>query len=1242
MKKRIFKSSLLAVLTASLPLSVLATIVSCSNNANESVSKNENDLIQQLPLEPGITTIEKNESISKSPNIHLFNKMESRIVKDNIDRKINSQVYETELTKEFKNQFKYPGWNFNYESNGNRQQVIDGKTVDGMQRVWEERVDFNNQKVTYNNTSFILDEIANKRLKKHPAADLWFQQTISDQTKAVDKFFSIPSAVSGLTALGLYIPAGEIATLEFKESTLQKMKADNINNFKIVINSSFWDNKEPGNSGQISNRYPFVKTEFNVNINDVLKNGGKFEFGTPFGGTISVMVNSKIKSNSFNSFYESYGNFEFNVVGAIEMLSYVHGLTTEQDWNNQVKKVLDGTINAPAMSIDFPFGSMNIQSTAPKQFAYQPVDQIIFPYNVLEKWTSFLFISEFFASRDKNNNVKKIDFEFCDDIWGGAAAWGGGDILYSPLSWAKGSFLTGAEDWTINQNWGTFHEINHNFQQNSALFKKNSHPETNQVTMVNLSLLSDTGRWRNIYNPTSELKTGGWTRLQNNFSTIKHLKDNNYTSTSKNSEYELQSILLQTLGTFNFIDYVRNDVVTNPGTGGFSEILELSDYFKLNFWPALRDFSSWWTDGWPESDEAASADQKKEINRLNDQYTAFDFVGNIYSTGAYLYNSKDKKYHYTNDMQAPMDIAAAVPYVFDFEQGINSANKNFAWDKLNFKAETKLGGQLELDSRNKKKLIYIPPKNSVGQTDEFDVSITPSDFKNKPKNYVSEYIWKIKVRLVANLPVISLYNDPLTNNNSKDFSKEFDDYLKYDANIKTSLVSDPRLGILSVQQNLDKWHRVRISFDFIAPKDGTFDLQVNADSWMFAVDRRNADQIWWKAETVPVRNWISMGQVTLKAGERLPLDLYLTTKWNGTRLNLKAITADNQTYDVFNHSVVPWANKLDDHPEKFLDPKYAYKSRTLDLNNFQTSIYGLNTSRDAKMIAKYNGSENTDSNYTFTLKVPNENVNLDDLLSEKDNRYYEKWGDKNGKPYGITFDVNFKKAQKIGSIIFGHRTDNHWNARPTKIKISDQDGKVIYQGSYGAQFNDRGSEKSILNLDKTYEVTKLTFDLLNENLAGPNQSALILDSVQFSSQSYLKVNKVISVQDPAIDIYGQNWKLVANDPNVNMSAVNGLALTTSKEKEFIEFNLFAQGFDIVGQKGQTSQFDLYIDDKLVGTFDTANPVRLDNEILASYNSNNPDGSWMKVKIVNRIDKPLFINYFQTYGPEVYWNSVSKK
>ena len=1235
MKKRIIKSTFLTALTGSLSLAILTTVASCSN------SKNEVELIPQLPLEPSIPTIEKNESISRSPNINIFNTMEARIIKDDLERNINSQVYETDLTREFKDKFKYPAWNFNYEVKGNRNQTIDGKTIDGMQRVWAERVKFKEKKVTYNNTAFILDEIANNRLKKHPAADLWFEQKISDQTKAVNKYFSIPSAVSGPTALGLYIPAGEIATLEFKKSTLDKMKADNINNFKIVLNSSFWDNKKPGDSGQISNRYPFVKTEFNVNVNDIIKNGGKFQFGSPFGGTISVIVNSKIKSDSFNSLYESYDNFEFNITGAVEMLSYVHGLTTEKDWNEQIQKVLNGKINAPAMAIDFPFGSMNIQSTGDKKFAHLPLERIIFPFNILEKWTSFLFISEFFASRDKNNNVKKIDFEFCDDIWGGAAAWGGGDTLYSPLSWAKGSFLTGAEDWTIHKNWGTFHEINHNFQQNSALFKKNSHPETNQVTMVNLSLLSDTGRWRNIYNPASELKTGGWTRLQNNFSTIKHVKDNNYTSTSKNSEYELQSILLQTLWTFNFIDYVRNDVVTNPSTGGFSEILELSDYFKLNFWPALRDFSSWWTDGWPESDEAASVDQKKEINRLNNQYTAFDFVGNIYSTGAYLYNSEDKKYHYTNDMQAPMDIAAGAPYVFDFEQGINSANKDFVWEQLNFKATTKLGGKLALDPTNKKKLIYTPPQNSVGQVDEFDLSITPGDFVNKPKNYVNEYIWKIKVRLVANLPVVSLYNEPLTKTNTKDFSKEFD-YLKDDTNIRASLVSDPRLGILSVQENLNQWNRVRVSFDFVAPKDGTFDLQVNADSWMFAVDRRNKDQIWWKAETVPVRNWISMGKVTLKAGERLPLDLYLTTKWNNTRLNLKAIT-DDQTYDVFNHSLIPWANQLSDHPQEFLDAKYAYKSRTLDLNNFQTSIYGLNTSRDAKVIQKYNDADKTDSNYTFVAKFPEDpKSNIDKMLAETDNQYYEKWGPKNGKPYGISFDVNFKKSQKISSIIFGHRTNNHTNARPTKIKISDQTGKVIFEGPYGAQFNDRGAAKSILNLDKNYEVSSLTFDLVNEKLLTVDQSAVILDSVQFSSQPYLKVNKVISVQDPAIDIYGKNWKLIANDPNVNMSAVNGLALTTSKEKEFIEFNLFAQGFDIVGQKGQTSQFDLYIDNKLVGTFDTANPVRLDNEILASYNSNNPNGSWMKVKIVNRINKPLFINYFQTYGPEVYWNSISKK
>ena len=84
-----------------------------------------------------------------------------------------------------------------------------------------------NQSVRYSDSSFILNEIKNKTLKKHPAADEWYQQKVTPETKAINKFFSIPSQVLGPTALGLYIPAGEVATLEFSAKTLKQMSEQN-------------------------------------------------------------------------------------------------------------------------------------------------------------------------------------------------------------------------------------------------------------------------------------------------------------------------------------------------------------------------------------------------------------------------------------------------------------------------------------------------------------------------------------------------------------------------------------------------------------------------------------------------------------------------------------------------------------------------------------------------------------------------------------------------------------------------------------------------------------------------------------------------------------------------------------------------------------------------------------------------------------------------------------------------------
>ena len=1281
-KKKVILFSKLTFLFGLITPTILITTISCSTT---NVASANEPVVNEPPKQPPTTAkppttstplppitelppvsgpnkptlpkpLPQNQQLWQTSSINAFTNLQAKIVKNGLERQINNQEYQTDLLKQYGENFKYPAWNYNYEINkeANRWQVIDNNKIDASTLVFEERVpDYLNskgQKVKYSDPGFILAEIAKKQLKKHPAAKGWYQADVSEQTKAVNKFFSIPSQVLGPTALGLYIPAGEVATLEFSAKTLKQMSEQKINNFRVVLNSSFWDNKEPKDSGRISNRYPFVKTDFNVDLKTLIANQGKFEFGSPFGGTISIKINSRLKVDDANPFYEVYDNFDFNVSGAVEMLSYFHTVTSEQDWKDQVQKVLNGQISAPGLALDFAFGSANISATAPNQFAYKNVQEILFPFEILDKWTAFLFSSEFFGSRDKNHNVKKLDFEFCDDIWGSAGAWGGGDALYSPLSWAKNAFFSGDSEWTIKRNWGVFHEINHNFQQNSALFNRRTHPETNQVTMVNLSLLSDSGRWRNLYNPAADFTTSGWTRLQNLFSTIQHIIKNNYvqnTEEKNKSEYEMQNILLYTLGTFNFTDYVRHDMATNPGTGGFNEIVELSNYFKLNFWPAFKSFSSWWTDGWPVDEAAATEAQRSQINQLNQNYKAFDFVGNVFATGAFLYNQATDQYDYTNDMQAPIDIPAGKPFSFDFKQGINSVNPNFQWDELNFDQNSKLGGSLHLASDNNKKLVYIPPKdlNTIGQIDEFKVSITPANFEGKPTNYVDEYIWKIKVRLVANLPVVTMYKEPVVEQkyNNKDFYKEFA-YLKNEANFAFQTTSDPRLGLLADQEptNLNRWQRTRISFNFIAPETGTYDFQVKSNSWLFIDTNKKtaSEQPWWVATSVPKNNWLKTSQLSLQKGEAVLFDVYLTNKWLVTRFEMQAVV-NNQTYDAFAHAVLPWIKQLTNQPQTFLDPKYAYKPRVLNFNDFQTSLFGLSAARNLPVIKKTTDQQ---TNYTFKAQDPAD-AKIDHKLAQKDNIFFEHWAKNANLPYKMNFQVNFAQSQKIGAIIFHHRTNNWGEARPTQMKISDQNGNVLLEGPYGYQFNDRRSAASRINFDKIYDIKQLNFEFINEKIVNTKnkRSAIIFDGIEFASQQFSQVNKVISVQDPAIKIHGNDWKLVTNDPAINLSAINGVALKNTKEQQYLEFNIFAQGFDIVGQKGpENGRFDLFINDQFVTTVDTTSSTKLHNQILYSYaGALDRNGQGLKVQIVTKENKDLFINYLQTYGAEVYVEPVAK-
>ena len=1246
-------------------LSPLAIVVACGQSEQKQPETGgEGDGDNGIGGDSGLNkpSLDLNQRIERQQQLVDFNNRVDQILKTDLKRQNQVGTYETTITSKYGDAFKYPAFDFSYEQGKDGMQgfyqEINGERVNAMDLVYNERVQWQNaagqlQTTKYNDVNFILNEIRNGNLKKHPAADRMFAQQISPDLNAISKGFAIGGNIKGPNPLGLYLAPGEIATITFSQKTVDLMKKQNINDLTLMINGSFWDNYEPTDAGRISTRYPFMMSEFRINVNDLIANGNQFQFGSPFGGTIDLVVKTKLKNPDANPFYPSYENFEFKIDGALETLLYVHGKTTKADWDRQVKKIMNDEIQAPNMAIDFAYGSIWFQSTGEKQFVGIDADKMIFPEAIMNRWTDFLFLSNLFASRDVNDSVVKIHFRFNDDIKSGGAAWGGGDQFKAPLSEAATGFLKGDSGWTISGQWLIFHEINHNFQQNGVLFRKRSHAETNQVSMFNLSVISDDGRLRNPYNWTgnySSKKGPGWNRVQSGFASNRWMEVNNFKGSD--SEYEIQNHLLQLVGTFRFLEYVQQDAAIGQNGAsdwtGFQEMVDLSNFYQLNFWPAFQKFSSWWYDTWPTTYAGATDQQKAQIDQLNQKYKAFDFVANVYAAGNYLWDEQSQSYVYTADMQVPIDVSATGNYYFDFEKGINAARPGFQWNQLKFDAKTKLGGILKVDPRNEKNLIYQPPRGHEGQIDEFDMAIVPNyESLNDGATYVDQYGFKIKMFLNPRGPVVSLYQDPLTNN-SATFATDELAYMTNEDNVSVRTISNPARGIIHDQLRYSgsdwdnkEWQRMRISFDFVAPQAGNYKFSYRGDARVFVTKDNDQNKIWFDGTNhVASQAEYTIDQaVTLQANESVHFDFYISANPNKTRFQVNAThQASGTKYDAYANSTV--GNLTISNASALNDDQYQYHHRKIDLNQFQTKLFGNrvpNTSIGLDKTDQKQGYQISFADANFPIGE-NDKKAVDGKLSAQDGNVWEVWGPKNGQSVSVSFAIDFFQPQTLGAIIIGHRTNNHPNARPTKIKVVDQADNVLYDGGYGLQFNDRGQAQAITNFDYLATgVSKLIVTLTNETIWGPNQSALSLDHIAFTNQQNVGLNKVLSMLDPVVNYYGDDWKRINNDPDTILANVNFGAIQTKSENHYLEFNLFATGFDLIGQQlPEGGQFELYINDQLIGNYSTSGQIRNDNAILATYQNANP--MWMKIKIINKSAKVLRLNYIQTYGKHVEWKA----
>ena len=95
---------------------------------------------------------------------------------------------------------------------------------------------------------WIQNEIKTGNFRKHPAADVWFERNVTNDTLSVERKFVFSANIRGPISLGLYAPAGEIIELEFDDDTWELMKASNWKGMSISINQNFWDSYPADNT----------------------------------------------------------------------------------------------------------------------------------------------------------------------------------------------------------------------------------------------------------------------------------------------------------------------------------------------------------------------------------------------------------------------------------------------------------------------------------------------------------------------------------------------------------------------------------------------------------------------------------------------------------------------------------------------------------------------------------------------------------------------------------------------------------------------------------------------------------------------------------------------------------------------------------------------------------------------------------------------------------------------------------
>lgn len=671
--------------------------------------------------------------------------------------------------------------------------------------------------------------------------------------------------------------------------------------------------------------------------------------------------------------------------------------------------------------------------------------------------------------------------------------------------------------------------------------------------------------------------------------------------------------MVYSLGPLNFVDYVKASGRNGFHDKGLLTTEYLSNYFDFNFYYALKSFAPYLKDrpnfekAVPENISSLSKEQKAVLNRIKSKM-GFDFVGNLYACGAYLYKPSKNAFEYTSDTAPAFEIPAGGSYTFDFNKVITSVNPKFKFKEIKVSDKSKLGGTLTFDANDKKKLVYTANPESYDQIDEFDIDVIPEKFEGRPDNYVPSYKFKIKVRNVVNKPTLYIYDQlpaGVKPRGASDLPK-----LIQDNNLEASLIKIPDETNGRINYIRKERQYVESRFKFVAPKTGKYTFMSKHDDFMIvkvngkAISEKNKYNL----------SFENMGSYDFEEGKIYDITLGIYNEGGGGSFDTY-LDLNGQKYSIYENSLsdlLDVANLSKEQIDKFLkDPVYKYKQRfkpedpRFDIE-FAKLIWSKQPVFKATVVelSKY--------------KPINPDKNLAATVDNNTNTYLETWSTNE-----VKFKVNFDKAITTDTLKIVPRKDNHGSYVPNFIKLiavdENNNQKVVFEGK-------------TWNNQLWFNPTSAKSFIVEAKRVDGKGTGLVFAELQFGV-SALKQNTIIPlVNHSSIDTSG-SWEWLNNDSTEAFSPVNGVSIKSKRKNDTLTFEVSDVNFTIYGKTSTESKtlFDVYVDDQLVAENVSTKAIAnsYSAPLFAYFDFSKPNNTKHKVKIVNKTNEPLILTYFST-------------